>query len=65
MPSSNVPLPRAAVRALAQLACAAVVALERFDAGRDPLEIFDWLRDIVEEHRAAAFGPPPTPRNPS
>ena len=52
-------------RALAAIACAAVVALERFDAGRNHLEIFDWLRDIVEEHRAAAFGPPPTPRNPS
>ena len=49
--------------ALTEMASAALVAIERRDAGRPAEEIFAWLRDTVDQHKMAAFGAavlPPT-----
>jgi aryl-alcohol dehydrogenase-like predicted oxidoreductase len=42
--------------ALTEMASAALVAIERLDAGRPAEEIFAWLRDAVDEHKVVAFG---------
>ena len=41
---------------LTEMASAALVAIERLDAGRPQEEIFAWLRDIVDQNKVVAFG---------
>ncbi len=41
--------------ALTEMASAALVAIERLDAGRPAEEIFAWLRDAVDEHKVVGL----------